>query len=283
MKIVTSILFIILFCSCSEKEKEKITETETFNSIDRTYFEYNQEKDYYYCLPWNYNKSLNSERKYPMVIYLHPSGAAGNVKNLGLYYLGYDTNDGVDDTRAIDFQTKNPSFIIVPQTLTEFDSNKIIALIEEYKSKYRIDVSRIYIIGYSLGGPASYDLANAYFDYNKQLFAGIVRLSGQSKTILRNEIANKTAVWLQIGLNDVGVRVTITREAYNFLKTLNPTAVETTQSISIAGNSGTTYTLTKNDKSMIKLTEYVNVGHDIMTFPFSDGNIITWLFNQKVE
>jgi len=256
---------------------------ETFSDIDRPFYQYNQANDYYYCTPWNYEKSYNSDRKYPLTIYLHPSGAAGSINNLGLYYLGYDSNDGIDDPRAKSFQMNNPSFVIVPQAIVDFDINKIIALVEDYKSKYRIDETRIYIIGYSLGGPASYVLANSYYDFNKQIIAGIIRLSGQSETILRNEVANKTAVWLQIGLDDFILRVTITREAYNFLKSFHSTAVETTQAITIAGNSGTTYTLTKNNKQIVKKTEYVNVGHEIGAFPFTDSSLITWLYNQKIE
>jgi predicted peptidase len=216
-------------------------------------------------------------------VYLHYSGGAGDLSKLGLYYLGYDTNDGIDDDRAKNFQMNNPSFVIVPQTTTEFDISKIISLVEEYKTKYRIDQTRIYIIGYSLGGPASYSLANAYFDYNKQLFAGIIRLSGQSETTVRNEIANKTAIWLQVGLNDLALRVSITKDAYNFLKNYHSTAVESSQAVSVGGKSGITYTLTKNNKEIVKKTEYTDVGHDIMTFPFADGNLINWLFKQKVE
>jgi poly(3-hydroxybutyrate) depolymerase len=259
------------------------TATEEFNNADRPFFQYDQNSDYYFCTPWNYDKPINADRKYPLVVYLHYSGGAGDLSKLGLYYLGYDTNDGIDDDRAKNFQMNNPSFVIVPQTTTEFDISKIISLVEEYKTKYRIDQTRIYIIGYSLGGPASYSLANAYFDYNKQLFAGIIRLSGQSETTVRNEIANKTAIWLQVGLNDLALRVSITKDAYNFLKNYHSTAVESSQAVSVGGKSGITYTLTKNNKEIVKKTEYTDVGHDIMTFPFADGNLINWLFNQRAE
>lgn len=256
---------------------------EIFNNVDRPFYEYNQENDYYYCLPWNYEKTYNSAKKYPLVIYLHPSGAAGSIRNLGLYYLGYDTNDGIDDPRAKNFQTTYPSFIVVPQAIVDWDYAKIISIIEDYKSKYRIDDTRIYVIGYSLGGAGSYSLANAYYDFNKQLFAGIIRLSGQSQSIVRNEIANKTAIWLQIGLDDFELRVTVTREAYNFLKNYHTTATETSNAISVSGRSGTTFTLTRNNKEIVKKTEYVNVGHEIGTFPFEDVNLIKWLFSQKIE
>ncbi len=257
---------------------------ETFNDADRPFFEYNASRDYYDCKPWNYNKSINSERTYPLVVYLHCGGCSGDVKNLGLYYLGYDSNDGIDDPRAKAFQINHPSFVLVPQTTAYvWDTSKLISLIEDYKKQYRIDLSRIYIIGYSMGGAGSYLLANDYYDYNKQLFAGIIRLSGQSQSIVRDEIAKKTAIWLHIGLDDLEARVTITKEAYNYLKNLHPNAVETSQNITVAGHSGTTFILTENNKEIVKKTEYNQVGHGINSFPFVDANLIEWLFSQTVE
>jgi len=282
MKAILIIPFLFFLMACS-KSPDETEQPEVFNSSDRTFYEYDSGKDFYYCNPWNYDKTYNSERKYPLVIYLHPSGAAGNIRNLGLYYLGYDTNDGIDDPRALNFQKKYPSFIVVPQAQVDWDYAKIISIIEDYKSKYRVDNTRIYVIGYSLGGAGSYSLANAYYDFNQQLLAGIIRLSGQSQSIVRNEIANKTAIWLQIGLNDFELRVTVTRDAYNFLKNYHTTATETSNAVSVAGHTGTTLTLNRNGKEIVKKTEYVNVGHEIGSFPFEDENLITWLFNQKIE
>ncbi len=261
----------------------KTPKSEVFNDADRPFFEYNSTEDFYYCDPWNYDKPYNADRKYPLVIYLHYSGGAGDVSKLGLYYLGYDNNDGNDDIRAINFQTNYPSFILVPQTTDVWDDNKLISLIEEYKLKYRIDLSRIYIIGYSLGGPATYSLANTYYDYNNQLFAGIIRLTGESQTVLKDQVASKTGVWLQVGLADTPLRVSVTRDAYSFLKQFNPDAVETTETTTVGGNSGITHTLTKNNRQIVKKTEYDNVGHGINTFPFEDGKLITWLFSNKIQ
>ena len=255
---------------------------EIFNDADRPFFAYNSTEDFYYCTPWNYDKPQNSGRKYPLVIYLHYSGGAGDISKLGLYYLGYDSNDGIDDSRAKNFQTTYPSFVLVPQTYDVWDDNKLIALIEEYKTNYRIDLSRIYIIGYSLGGPETYSLANSYYDYNKQLFAGIIRLTGESQTVLKDQVASQTGVWLQVGLADNALRVSVTRDAYQFLKQFNPDAIETSENISVGGYSGVTHTLTKSNRQIVKETEYDSAGHGINTFPFEDGKLISWLFSNKI-
>jgi hypothetical protein len=255
---------------------------EDFDNIDRPFFEYNAAKDYYDCKPWNYNKSFNSEIKYPLVVYLHGGGGAGSISYLN--YLGYDTNDGKDDQKAKEFQINHPSFVLVPQTTAgEWDGKKVVTLIEDYKKQYRIDTSRIYLIGYSMGGSGSYIVANDYFDYNKQIFAGIIRLAGQSQTEVRSEIAKKTAIWLHIGLDDTSLRISVTRDAYDFLKNIHADASETSKVITVSGYTGTILTLSKGNREIVKKTEYDNVGHGIATFPFNDSSLIEWLYNLRIE
>lgn len=254
---------------------------ETFNSTDRPFYKYDGSSDYFYCLPWNYDKPLNSARKYPLVVYLHGWGAAGNISFLN--FLGYEIEDGVDDNIAKSFQTNYPSFVLVPQSNDdEWKADKVISLIEEFKSKYRIDTNRIYLIGYSMGGSGSYIVANAWFDLNKCLFAGIIRLAGQSQTILRDEIAQKTSVWLHIGLNDSQLRIDVTREAYNFLKSKHPAAAESTKNESYNGVSSSTLILQENNTEIIKKTEYPTLGHDVDLIPFENGTLIKWLFDRKL-
>jgi predicted peptidase len=264
--------------SCS---KDNDSVSETFNDTLRPFFQYNETKDQYLLKPWNYSTPQNANRKYPLVIYLHGSGGAGNISYLN--YIGYDNPDDVNtDETALNFQKSHPCFVLVPQTSSSWDNNSLIQQVEEIKSANRIDESRIYLIGYSMGGSGSYSFANAYYDYNSHLFAGIIRLAGQSQTIVRDAIADKTAIWLHIGLEDTEQRVQVTREAYNFLKNYYENAVETTSALTIPGYEGTTYTLTINSNDKFKRTEYEGVGHGVSIFPFKDPYLILWLFKQHL-
>jgi len=281
MKTMIAFVTALSFFSCSKNSNTVYSES--FNKSDGSNFEYNPTGDYYFCKPLAYNEPINHEKKYPLVIYLHGATNTGiNLSNLD--YLGYDSNDGKDDQIAKKFQQSHPSFVLVPQTTASvWDSNKLISIIEYFKNQFRIDSYRIYLIGYSMGGSGSYLLANAYYDYNKQLFAGIIRLAGQSQIKVREEIARKTSIWLHIGLDDSELRISVTREAYSFLKKYHSDALESSQIISFSGYTGTTLTLFKNEKETIKKSEYNNVGHGISTFPFTDNNLIDCLFNQKIE
>jgi predicted peptidase len=258
-----------------EKAQEK-------SNTKKSVFQYNNKSDYYYCLPRNYNKNENISSKYPLVIYLHGGGGAGKINTLD--FLGYSENNSPDNQKAENFQVNYPSIILVPQSPAGgWDPEKIIPLVEEFKSKYRIDNKRIYLIGYSMGGSGSYIFANGYYDYNQTLFAAIIRLAGQSQTTLREAISVNTSVWLHIGLNDVPKRIDVTREAYDFLKLKCIDSSESIENVNINGITGKTITLHSSNETEIKKTEYNDTGHGISRFPFDDNRLIKWMFGQRLK
>ncbi len=279
MKIIMLLLSTLSLWSCSKGYYT--IDSEVFSNKDRPHYTYNPESDYYSCEPWNYKKDFNSERKYPLVVYLHYSGGAGKINYLN--FLGYDNSSLFPNGEAIDFQTNYPCFVLVPQTTGEWNYDTLIGQVEEFKNKYRIDSTRVYLIGYSMGGSGSYSFANAYYQFNHQLFAGIIRLSGQSQTTLNDSIAKNTSVWLHVGLNDRELRVQVTREAYNNLKLQHPNAVETVSKVTIPKFSGNVLTLTENNIEVAKKTEYNGIGHDIISLPFRDSYLLKWLFLQRLN
>jgi predicted peptidase len=271
-------ILLITQISCT-KDDSSINQNaqEDFDSLTRPYFAYNIDKNQYILEPWNYNLAQNSNRNYPLVIFLHGSGGAGNISYLN--YIGYDNpDDDRDDQVALEFQQNHPCFTLVPQTSSSWDNSSLIEQVEYFKENYRIDTNRIYLIGYSMGGSGSYSFANSYNVYNQHLFAGIIRLAGQSQISVRDAIAENTGIWLHIGLEDTEQRVQVTRDAFDFLKAYHPNAVETTSAVPIEGYTGLSYSLTLNNKKQFIRTEYEGVGHGVAAFPFKDPYLIEWLF-----
>lgn len=269
----------LLNLSCTETTND--SGPETFDMATRPYFKFDAVRNQYLLEPWNYNLQQNKDRKYPLVVFLHGSGGAGDISYLN--YLGYDKADNKQpDETALKFQKEHLCFVLVPQTSSEWNNSTLTAQVEFIKSSYRIDTSRIYLIGYSMGGSGSYSFANAYYDSKKQLFAGIIRLAGQSQTVVRSAIADKTSIWLHIGLNDIEERILVTRAAYAFLKNYHSDAVETKSPVTIGGYTGTTYSLSIGNDDRFKRTEYNNVGHDIVLLPFRDPYLIEWLFKHNL-
>ncbi len=283
-------VFLSLF-SCGGDSAEP----ERFEESNRPGIEYDAAGDFFLVKPWNYEIRSNSSRKYPLLVYLHGSSQIKYLKNL--YYMGmgyYNWSDQLQNMTeeyqkgiADEFRTTYPCFMYVPQGPSGFDIDAIIARIERFKTDYRIDQKRIYVHGFSMGGWGSLSLAKAYYDYNGQLFAGIIMLSGGGYLSSGYDaIVKKTAIWAVTGATDLGSA----RSIYNYLKnhTLNAGAAETDSGDYTVTSLGTGYpartlTLTKNGWDFAKMTEFPGAGHFTTTFPFGDPAVMEWLFSQSLN
>ena len=235
--------------------------------------------------PTDYNQSSVIIKKYPLVVFLHGGGKQGNdnkMPSYGLRFLGNGFNK-----QAKSYQVRYQSFVYVPQcpsgkSWRDKDTLALlISTIEHLQSKYPIDMERLYLIGYSMGGSGTYYLANHYYTSHKKLFAGIIRLAGQSSYEKQvHEIISQSAIWLHVGLQDTDLRIEKAREAYKILKGFHKKSIETTQEITLRKHPGTTRTLFVNNRERVKLSEYQNDGHSIAGFPFQDSFVLDWLFTQ---
>ncbi len=237
-------------------------------------FNFIQEGGYYLCQPWRYTRAVNRFRNYPLLVYLHGSGGAGEPR--GLAHFGYGQGEV-----AVNFKRNHPCFVYAAQTGGVWDYSLLISQIEDIRLRYRIDAERIYLAGYSMGGSGSYALARAYHDYNGTVFAGIIRLAGQSQVELPDEIIEKSSIWLHIGLLDSEVRVETTRDAFDFLKL--PGLTEGGEAVRIPDHPGWTQSLYDDGFARFRMTEYAVDGHGISNFPFSDPRLVEWLFERRLR
>ncbi|WP_426790684.1 prolyl oligopeptidase family serine peptidase [Sphingobacterium sp. WOUb80] len=116
-------------------------------------------------LPKNYNTDT---AKYPLVIYLHGGSQKGNdLEKLKIYGLPYLVNKGKD----FDFVMVAPQ---CPEGRYWSTENWFDSLYDEITSNYRIDKSRVYVTGISMGGYGTYITALDHADK----IAAIVPLCG---------------------------------------------------------------------------------------------------------
>lgn len=116
-------------------------------------------------LPKNYNTDT---AKYPLVIYLHGGSQKGNdLEKLKVYGLPYLVDKGKD----FDFVMVAPQ---CPDGIYWSTENWFDSLYNEVTANYRIDKSRVYVTGISMGGYGTYIAA---LDHPDKI-AAIVPLCG---------------------------------------------------------------------------------------------------------
>lgn len=138
-------------------------------------------------------KSGDSGKK-PLVIFLHGSSLQGN--NLQKV-LRYGTLDAISKGLDID------AYVIAPQTVGAWNPAKVMNDVDFVINSYKnIDTDRIYVIGMSLGGYGTIDLAASYPD---RIAAAMAICGGGSVKNLAN--LNKLPLWIVHGTADRAVSI----------------------------------------------------------------------------
>jgi len=205
---------------------------------------------------------LDAKKAYPLVVFLHGAGERGDDNKAQLRH-------GVKDFASDANREKFPCFLVAPQCPAGgFWSNArfrpapvkmnkepspagklVLALVEAMKKEFKIDDSRIYITGLSMGGFGSFDLMCRHPD----LFAAGVPICGGGDPTACEKIA-KVPLWVFHGDKDTAVPHALSVAAVEAMKK--------------AGGSP-------------RYTEYKGVGHDSWTRTYSDPKVMEWLFAQK--
>lgn len=157
--------------------------------------------------PQGYNK--DDSKEWPLIIYLHGSSCKGNnLDKLKKYGPPYYLDKGMQvDAIVISPQCPSNKNWTVG---TWFDS-----FFKELKSKYKIDPSRVYLTGMSLGGFGTWDLASRYPD----IFAAIVPLCGGGRTNMVEKMKD-IPTWVFHGDLDQKVNISRSKEMVNAMKDL---------------------------------------------------------------
>jgi pimeloyl-ACP methyl ester carboxylesterase len=171
---------------------------------------------YQYILytPEDYN--TDKKKQWPLIIYLHGGSHRGTDLNK-LY--GYGIPDQIYRGREFPFIIAAPQCPVLIRWSTD---NWFENFYQELKTKYRIDTSRVYLTGVSLGGSGTWYLAARYPD----TFAAIAPMCGFSSHMdyIDQNISNllDIPIWAFHGKIDLTVPVEETRRIVNELKDKHP-------------------------------------------------------------
>lgn len=188
----------------------------------------------------------NSDKKWPLLIFLHGVGETGTdvnkLKSIGL-------------AKNIEEGHQYPFIIISPQEQDQGTGWNIQSLYSFYQKiieKYPVDKDRVYLTGLSMGGFGTWNFAIMY----PEIFAAIIPICGGTHYHDMLKRIKKLPVWCFHGDADGVVPISESQKSVDELK----------------ANGGN-----------VKFTVYPGVGHDSWTQTYLNQEIYDWLLQQKRE
>jgi predicted peptidase len=204
--------------------------------------------DYLLHLPRGYH---DFGKPRPLIVFLHGAGEVKKdvcvLKNLDLFHCA----NGI--VPAKDF----PFIVVSPVTpIHGWEPKRVITFLDEFlkenRLRYRIDPSRIYLTGFSMGGFGTFRVACEYPDY----FAAIVPLAGGCEP--ENAVKLQTVpTWAFHGDADDVVAYESTEKMIAAMKELNHTDVQ--------------------------FTTLHGAGHGIPHLVYTKPELYRWLWEKKKE
>jgi predicted peptidase len=215
-------------------------------------------------LPENYNP----RQKYPLVLFLHGAGERGSDNQAQL------THGSRMFTNPVNME-KYPAIVLIPQCPTNYfwslerrpegrlDVNSFPAnytipsimqsvkdMLDKYIAAGSVDTDRIYIMGLSMGGMGTFDMACRFPD----VFAAAIPICGGVNPERLKAAAGKVKFRIYHGDKDDTVPVENSRKAYRTLKEYG---------------------------ANVELIEFVGCNHNSWDPAFNQPDFLSWLFNQK--
>jgi predicted peptidase len=201
-------------------------------------------------------EKIEPGKKYPVVLFLHGMGERGTDNAAQLKNRATRLAD-------TDLRAKHLCFLLVPQCpvssfwgLAPKNAPKgdaldtALDLLDSTIRKYPIDKSRIYVMGLSMGGMATFNALKA----RPRFFAAALPISGSGDAKAAKSYSS-TAVWIFHGEKDTIVNPQSSRDIAAALK--------------------------KAGSSKSKITLFPSVGHDAWTPALRGTETWDWLFAQK--
>ncbi|MSR42892.1 MAG: phospholipase [Pedosphaera sp.] len=227
------------------QQPDNVQQTKTFEpSLTK-----NLKANYLLFLPKGYD--AKAAKKWPLLLFLHGAGERGTnvwlVAKHGPPKLVKDRPDF-------------PFIVVSPQVLTgqRWENDTLLALLDDIIATHKVDTTRVYLTGLSMGGYGTWSLGTAH----PERFAAIAPICGGGDTVLfRLSDPKKAAalkelpIWAFHGDKDTAVPLKKSEEMIEALK--------------------------KFGCEDIKLTIYPGVGHDSWTETYNNQAFYDWLLKHQ--
>jgi predicted peptidase len=201
--------------------------------------------DYLLFLPADYD--ANKSKRWPLILFLHGAGERGtNVWLVAKH----------GPPKIVQEKPDFPFIVVSPQCPTgqRWDNDVLLALLDHVIKKYRVDQSRVYLTGLSMGGYGTWSLGLEH----PELFAAIAPICGGGdplKLLLADPKAiapiRKLPVWAFHGAKDTVVKPEESQRMIDALK--------------------------KSGAKEVELTIYPDAQHDSWTETYNNPKFYEWL------
>ncbi len=210
-------------------QQEKTFEKEVVTKVKMEYLLY---------LPDGYDKS---DKKYPLILFLHGAGESGTdvnrVKKHGM-------------AKVVETRKDLPFIVVSPQSPGRgWNPDTLNALLDQVMAENRVDPDRVYLTGLSMGGYGTWSLAAAH----PERFAAIAPICGGGNPRDASKLKN-LPIWVFHGAKDPTVPIARSQEMVNALKQ--------------AGAD-------------VKFTIYPDAFHDSWTQTYDNPELFAWFLSHK--
>ena len=187
---------------------------------------------------------------YPLILWMHGGGTRGTDP---WKIISYGDKTTASYFAREDIQKRHPSIIVAPLcpsgTFWEYQLDKVMAIVAEVGKTHRVDARRMYVLGTSMGGYATWEILARY----PGMFAAAMPMCGGGDPSRAKQIA-MTPVWAFHGAKDEMVDV---EESRRMVK-----------AVRAAGGT-------------VRYSEYPEVEHNVWHRAFAEAEFVTWLFAQR--
>ncbi len=205
--------------------------------------------DYLLFLPKGYD--AQSGKKWPLILFLHGAGERGSdVWKVAVH----------GPPKYVATHPEFPFIVVSPQCPDGqiWSSDVLVGLLDDIQQSYRVDASRVYLTGLSMGGYGTWDLGLSH----PERFAAIVPICGGGE-LIKGLLANREqaqalktlGVWAFHGGKDPVVPLEESQRMVNLLK--------------------------KMGVPDVKLTVDPEAGHDSWTKAYNDPELYDWLLKHQ--
>lgn len=147
---------------------------------------------YYETLPARYSLTT---KKYPLIIFIHGIGELGTgLSRLNCCGLPYHIQGGTFPPKFLVNGVYYSYIVISPQFLVRPSAAQIQSVVDYAKSKYRVDATRVYVTGMSMGGGSTWDWSVVY-GQNAAAIGPVCAGTKPTTTLAANVASKNLAIW----------------------------------------------------------------------------------------